>query len=91
MDLKLEETKVGRKLGKFTVSEELFHSEEFSRVLAFMTFVPARVEARYDIAGFEYIGLSHLFREVPLGEVTPEYRITVSREDDIIIVEAEEI
>ena len=81
---------MNRRLGKFTVSDELVHSDSFSQVLANMTFIPTRVELRYDLSGFEYIGLSHLFREVPLGEMVPEYRISVTeigRESSVSVEE----
>ena len=82
---------MNKRRGKFYVSTSLLHSDDFWIVLAEMKFIPARVEQLYDRDAFEYVGLSHLFREVPQGEITPEYEIIICKEGAVISVKAVEL
>jgi hypothetical protein len=50
-------------------------------VLGFLRFIPFRAEFLYDQYGVEAMGLSPLFRDVPEGEITPSYRLTMRHDD----------
>lgn len=68
-----------RRYGRFTVQAHMVedHPEEFARILWEMKFVPMRVERIYSNYGFDYIGYSPMFAEVPEGMVCPDYELVV--------------
>ena len=83
---------VTRRQGKFYISRDLVLDGRAWPILAEIKFVPFRVEYLMEFDAFEYIGLSPLFREIPIGRQSPEYRIEVTTCDDgSVTVKAKEI
>ena len=66
------------RIGKFYVHYNLVESGKVAPALAFMEFVPLRVECIGYYRKYEYIGLSPLFDETPEGQMAPEYEIIVN-------------
>lgn len=82
-----------KRAGKFYITQELIESNitEIEEVFSLLRFVPFRVEFLYPNR-FEYIGTSHLFREIEQGEVPPEYiLIIIKSEDNKITLKVEEL
>ena len=65
-----------RNRGKFYVEAKHVKDGSVFGLLKALMFVPYRVEMRYDIDAFEYIGSSPAFDEVDQGIMTPKYIIT---------------
>jgi hypothetical protein len=64
-----------RKVGKFIVSKQVFYNN-FSEIKnLFKDIFIVRCEERYDIDGFEYVGISGFFKELEEGEQIPFYDI----------------
>lgn len=79
------------RMGKFYI--DMFEVENNPHeVFSLIKFVPYRVECLHYNAQYEYIGTSPLFREVPAGEVMPEYDLQINRDEagDISQVLAQE-
>lgn len=83
------------RIGKFYISAPLIddYNDGLVATLAIMGFIPTRVEAVWHRRKFEYIGISHMFREVPEGDEMPEYVVEVHTDENGIVdsVEVEEI
>lgn len=79
-------------MGKFYVIRPVVDTGKVAAVLAKMEFVPFRVEYLAHKDEFEYIGVSSLFAEIPIGfGETPTYTITVNDLNDEITVTAERV
>ena len=67
------------RVGKFYVYMQ--NEEQYlktSKALWTMKFVPFRVEYLFIENRFEFVGYSPRFDEVPLGEITPTYKIIIN-------------
>ncbi len=66
------------KLGKFVISNSILQNinahEDLMRLMGRLIVV--RAEQQYHLNGIEFIAMSEYFKEVPEGELTPEYRFT---------------
>jgi hypothetical protein len=84
-----------RRLGRFEVSGHCVNdaSEELQQVLAYMKFVPLRVEFLFYKDAFDYTGISPLFESVEKGSIIPTYQLHISHnlEDGIFTVSVEQI
>lgn len=63
--------------GKFYITGKCVHSDqnEIGQVLAFMGFIPTRVEFLHYRDQFEMIGISPMFEDISIGKQIPEYTI----------------
>lgn len=81
-----------QKIGKFYLAIEHATGAIGPEIFTGLGFVPLRVECRYDMRKFEYIGLSHQFAPIQEGMMAPEYEIQITEaedpEDDSIEVRA---
>lgn len=68
-----------KQLGVFKIDEDLVRSEpeKVARVLAIMKAVPVRAEVLFAERKIEYIALSEVFDETPVGTRVPEYELTI--------------
>lgn len=73
------------RLGKFNIAQSLLEMDGEQVLLdLFGQMIVVRCELRYELDAFEYIAMSPLFQEVPVGNVIPEYcfNVTVARVKD---------
>ena len=72
-----------KRYGKFVIDRHMLETDDkqklVSSLLTWMGFIPTRCEYLAHKAQFEYIGLSHLFDEVTLGDTLPEYNLVIAR------------
>lgn len=70
-----------RRIGRFEVSGRCVNDtlEELQQILAYMKFVPLRVEFLFHKDVFDYIGISPLFENVEEGDVIPKYQLRISQ------------
>lgn len=68
---------MNRRIGQIEISVEMVDNkeDEVADVLAAMRFIPLRVEQRYELNSFRYIGISPLFDELADGYHAPRYII----------------
>ncbi len=81
------------RIGKFYITEELIldNIKDIEEIFCQLRFVPVRTELVFPHK-FEYIGVSHMFREVDQDECVPEYNIISTRnEDKTITVSVKEL
>ena len=76
------EEKLHRRLGKLVVDEDLVKSGKIWPALKWLEFIPVRVEQRFDLNGFEMIGISNRFRYVPEGGAAMRYIIVTEFKED---------
>ena len=74
-----------KKIGKFYISHNDLHSNNFEYALSVIKFIPLRVEFLAHRNQFEYIGLSHLFDTISYGSEVPTYTITMGDIGDISV------
>ena len=80
-----------RNRGKFYVVAKHVKDGSVFGLLKALMFVPYRVEMRYDIGAFEYIGSSPAFDEVDRGIMTPKYIITYDGHRVVSIARANDV
>lgn len=77
---------VEHRIGLIKVSAELYKTQGFSDLLSFINFVPIEVHLRkeliYNGRLFEMTGYSNCFPSREIGDIIPEYRIAISRDDE---------
>lgn len=76
-----------KRLGRFSVSDEMLidHTEEFAAVMVTMGAATLRIECEWDKC--RYTAWSPMFDVVGVGEVVPEYDLTVTTDDGEIQVD----
>ena len=61
------------KAGRIIIDEKVFRDGLLPEIFYAIKFSPSRTEFMHDRLAFEYRGYSEHFRDVPMGERTPEY------------------
>ncbi len=62
-----------QRLGKFIISLDLIRREPNAVQKIMGECIPVRAETMYIGNVIEYVAISKHFREIPLGEIVPEY------------------
>ena len=71
----------GRRVGRLLLNHQSVMTGEMIPALIEMQFIPLRVESLVQFDAFEYIGISPMFEEIPIGAIAPEYEIAVEEVD----------
>ena len=76
-----------RQLGNIKISKELIDKtpDKIAEILAALNFVAVRAELHYSSDFINYTGISSRFREIPMGEVIPDYAVTCELSDKMLI------
>jgi hypothetical protein len=84
-----------RKLGRTRISCKMIdhEPERVAEVFALLKFVPVRAECLHYLNEIEYVAISERFENVPFGQIVPEYKLTISQDEDgrVNLVEVEQI
>ncbi len=77
-------TEPTKKLGRFFVPTAMYfhHGDNIAETLAYIKFLPVRVEHRADMDAFELTGISKQFDDVVYGAVVPMYELQIRSTDD---------
>ena len=71
-----------KRLGKFSIPVKVWEDDHELAlyIMSYMSLIPYRIECTHFKGSYQIAGYSVLFREVPEGEIIPEYTIEVNKE-----------
>ncbi len=81
------------RFGRFAVKSDYFFNdtEKLAAIFQRMGLVPVRVEHLFAESMFQYVAVSHMFREVSQGHLLPEYLVVIHQDATDFWVEVREV